>query len=121
MTGPLSGVKVVEITNVVAGPSTGVQLADQGADVIKVESPTGDIIRASAKSGLPPMFISCNRGKRSISVDLKQDAAKKILWALIEKADVFIENMRPGALDRLGFGKEKLNPVSYTHLTLPTI
>ena len=109
MTGPLSGVRVVEITNVVAGPSTGVQLADQGADVIKVESPTGDIIRASAKSGLPPMFISCNRGKRSISVNLKQDAAKKILWALIEKADVFIENMRPGALDRLGFGKEKLN------------
>ena len=77
MTGPLSGVRVVEITNVVAGPSTGVQLADQGADVIKVESPTGDIIRASAKSGLPPMFISCNRGKRSISVDLKQDAAKE--------------------------------------------
>ena len=55
------------------------------------------------------MFISCNRGKRSISIDLKQDAAKEILWKLIEKADVFIENMRPGALKRLGFGKEKLS------------
>ena len=109
MTGPLAGIKVIEITNVVAGPSAGVQLADQGADVIKVEPPTGDIIRASAKSGLPPMFISCNRGKRSISIDLKQDGAKEILWKLIEKADVFIENMRPGALKRLGFGKEKLS------------
>ena len=53
MTGPLAGIKVIEITNVVAGPSAGVQLAAQGADVIKVEPPTGDIIRASAKSGLP--------------------------------------------------------------------
>jgi len=108
MNGPLSGIRVIEITNVVAGPSTGVQLADQGADVIKVESPRGDIIRSSAKNGLPPMFISCNRGKRSLSLDLKNPTAKDILWRLLENADVLVENMRPGTMKRLGFGRETL-------------
>ena len=76
MTVPLSGVRVVEITNVVAGPSTGAQLADQGVDVLKL-SPQLEISLGLGKIWASPMFISCNRGKRSISVDLKQDAAKK--------------------------------------------
>ncbi len=105
MSGPLSGIRVVDITNVVAGPSAAVQLADQGADVIKVEPPTGDLIRqsAGAPDGLPPMFITCNRGKRSLAVDLKRAEAKDILWRLLEQADVLIQNLRPGAMDRLGF------------------
>lgn len=108
MTGPLAGLRVVEITNVVAGPSAAAQLADQGADVIKVEPPAGDIIRKSSNTGLPPIFISCNRGKRSLALDLKKPAAADILWRLTERADVFIQNLRPGAVDRLGFGEEQV-------------
>ena len=107
MTGPLSGIRIVDITNVVAGPSAAAQLADQGADVIKVEPPTGDLIRGSAgaSDGLPPMFITCNRGKRSLAIDLKQDAARPVLWRLLERADMLIQNLRPGAMERLGFGE----------------
>ena len=108
MTGPLDGIRIIEIANVVAGPSAAAQLADQGADVIKVEPPSGDIIRKSSKTGLPPTFISCNRGKRSLTLDLKQDAAHEILWKLIEKADVLIQNLRPGAMERLGFSGEQV-------------
>lgn len=108
MTGPLDGIRIIEIANVVAGPSAAAQLADQGADVIKVEPPSGDIIRKSSKTGLPPTFISCNRGKRSLTLDLKQDAAQEILWKLIEKADVLIQNLRPGAMERLGFSGEQV-------------
>ena len=108
MTGPLAGLRVVEITNVVAGPSAAAQLADQGADVIKVEPPAGDIIRKSSNTGLPPIFISCNRGKRSLALDLKKPAAADVLWRLTERADVFIQNLRPGAVDRLGFGEEQV-------------
>jgi crotonobetainyl-CoA:carnitine CoA-transferase CaiB-like acyl-CoA transferase len=108
MTGPLAGLRVVEITNVVAGPSAAAQLADQGADVIKVEPPAGDIIRKSSNTGLPPIFISCNRGKRSLALDLKKPAAADVLCRLTERADVFIQNLRPGAVDRLGFGEEQV-------------
>jgi crotonobetainyl-CoA:carnitine CoA-transferase CaiB-like acyl-CoA transferase len=105
MNGPLSGIRVVDITNVVAGPSCAAQLADQGADVIKVEPPAGDLIRKSAESGLPPMFITCNRGKRSIAIDLKRSEAAEVLWKLMESADVLVQNLRPGAMERLGFGE----------------
>ena len=110
MSGPLAGIRVVDITNVVAGPSAAAQLADQGADVIKVEPPTGDLIRKSAGSsdGLPPMFITCNRGKRSLAIDLKRDEAKDILWRLLERADVFIQNLRPGVMERLGFAEPQV-------------
>mgnify|MGYP003690935467 FL=1 len=108
MTGPLDGIQIIEIANVVAGPSAAVQLADQGADVIKIEPPSGDIIRKSSKTGLPPTFISCNRGKRSLTLDLKQAVAREILWKLIEKADVLIQNLRPGAMERLGFDGEQI-------------
>jgi crotonobetainyl-CoA:carnitine CoA-transferase CaiB-like acyl-CoA transferase len=105
MSGPLSSVRVVDITNVVAGPSCAAQLADQGADVIKVEPPAGDLIRKSAESGLPPMFITCNRGKRSLAIDLKRPEASDVLWRLMESADVLVQNLRPGAMERLGFGE----------------
>ncbi len=108
MSGPLAGIRVVDITNVVAGPSCAAQLADQGADVIKVEPPEGDLIRKAADSRLPPMFITSNRGKRSLAIDLKRPEAREVLWRLMERADVFVQNLRPGAMERLGFGEPEV-------------
>ncbi len=106
-TGPFAGIKIVDVTTVISGPcSTGI-LGDQGADVIKVEPPTGDIMRARGKvAGFTPDFVSCNRGKRSVALDLKDAAAREVLWKLIEEADVFAQNFRPGVAERLGFSAE---------------
>ena len=103
--GPLAGVRVVDLTSVVSGPMTTVLLADQGAEVIKVEQPSGDISRRGRKyaGAHPPIFVACNRGKRSVALDLKQDAARQVLWKLLETADVVVQNNRPGAMARLGF------------------
>jgi len=103
--GPLSGIRVVDLTSVVSGPAAMSTLADQGADVIKVEPPGGDIMRRERNhggNGLTPIFISCNRGKRSIALDLKSDSGKSVLWKLLQNADVLAQNFRPGAIDRLG-------------------
>jgi len=108
VTGPLAGIRVVEITNVVSGPAAGALLADQGAEVIKVEPPAGDIIRRAAENGLPAMFISCNRGKHSLALDLKQPPARDIMWRLLATADVFLHNLRPGVMERLGFGPSEV-------------
>ncbi len=110
-TGPLSGIRVLDLTSVVSGPAAMVTLADQGADVIKIEALGGDIMRAvrgSGGAGLTPNFISCNRGKRSIAMDLKNPDVAPVLWQLIESADVFAQNFRPGAIERLGFGAEQV-------------
>lgn len=108
MTGPLQGVRVIDLCSVVSGPAAMATLADQGADVIKVESPAGDITRQgrAATPGFSPGFVACNRGKRSIALDLKTGRGRDILWRLIERADVVAQNFRPGAMDRLGFGYE---------------
>ena len=103
--GPLEGVTVLDLTSVLMGPYATQIFADLGADVIKVESPSGDTTRA-----LPPgreadrggMFLNLNRGKRSIVLDLKQDAARDALLALAAKADVFVHSMRAQAIGRLG-------------------
>ena len=103
--GPLTGIRVVDLTTAVSGPVAAVILADQGADVIKIEPPGGDFMRAAGpESGMNPTFVACNRGKQSIVLDLKQQGAAEILWRLIESADVLIQNFRPGAIERLGFG-----------------
>ncbi|MDX2225380.1 MAG: CaiB/BaiF CoA-transferase family protein [Rhodospirillaceae bacterium] len=109
---PLSGLKVVEFTHMVMGPAVGVILADLGAEVIKIEPIGGDNTRRLKGSGAGyfPMY---NRNKRSICLDLKSPEGKKIALQLLEKADVMIENFRPGAVDKLGFGYatlSKLNP-----------
>lgn len=102
--GPLAGIRVIDTTSVISGPGAMGILCDQGAEVIKVESPGGDIMRARGDTpGMTPGFITCNRGKRSLAIDLKQDRAKEILWRLIEGADVFAQNFRPGVAERLGF------------------
>lgn len=106
--GPLQGIKAVDLTSMVSGPVAAAMLADQGAGVIKVEPLHGEQMRflGPPLNGLPPTFFSCNRGKESIALDLKSEAGRKILWQLIEAADVLLQNFRPGAMDRMGFGEE---------------
>lgn len=112
--GPLQGVRIIDLTSVVSGPSAMGILADQGADVIKVEPPTGDIMRGrgtihgpGSSGGITPGFVACNRGKRSVVLDLKIPQAAEPLWRLIESADVLAQNFRPGAIERLGFGADE--------------
>ncbi len=111
----LSGIRVVDLSQIVSGPLAACILADQGAEVIKVETPGGDPVRGfgPAKGDLSATFIAVNRGKRAIVLDLKQSAGGAVLRNLIARADVLIENFRPGVIERLGFGYEvcrALNP-----------
>ena len=99
---PLSGIKVIEMTHMVMGPAVGAILGDLGADVIKVEPISGDKTRVLKKSG-SGYFLTYNRNKRSLAMDIKKEEGQKIIKALIRKSDVFIENFRPGAMDKLGF------------------
>jgi crotonobetainyl-CoA:carnitine CoA-transferase CaiB-like acyl-CoA transferase len=110
--GPLAGIRVVDLTTVVVGPTATLALADFGAEVIKVEAPGGDLLRTiggpSASGELSGKFTHFNRNKRSIVLDLKQPAALEALDRLLERSDVFIANVRPAALERLGLGAEAL-------------
>lgn len=115
MAGPLSGIKIVDLSQIVSGPMAAAMLADQGAEVIKVESPGGDPVRVLGprKGDLSSMFIAVNRGKRGLAIDLKTPAGGEILERLITQADVLIENFRPGTMERLGFGSARcmaINP-----------
>ena len=114
---PLKGVKVVEIANVIAGPSAGKMLADLGADVIKLESLTGDISRPVSHAG----FMYINSNKRSVSVDARTDQGREMSRRLAAGADVLLANLRPGATDRMGLATDvlkKLNPgLIETHVT----
>ena len=107
---PLTGIRVVDLTRVMTGPYGTMMLGDLGADVIKVEIPgRGDDTRAWGPpflNGESVYFLSVNRNKRSIALDLKQEAAQAALWRLIERADVVVENFSPGTIARLGFGYE---------------
>lgn len=107
--GPLDGVRVLDLTSVVLGPVATQVLADFGADVIKVESPEGDLMRANGVSkhaGMSSIYLTLNRNKRSMVLDLKLEQDKAVLRQLIEKADVLVHNMRLSAIERLGFGYE---------------
>ena len=115
--GPLDGIRVIDMTTVVVGPICGRTLGDQGADVIKVEAPGGDLLRTMARGGRNPgmsgKFMNFNRNKRSICLDIKQDAGLDVLKKLIATADVFVTNVRPAALRRAGLDQEsalELNP-----------
>jgi len=109
MTGPLRGVKVLDLTSVVSGPHAAMILSDQGADVIKVEAPEGDIMR---RGGMTPGFVSSNRGKRSVVLDLKRPEELSVLHRLIAVSDVLVQNFRPGVADRLGFGEPAARAIS---------
>lgn len=126
MPGPMDGVKIVELGVWVAGPAAGGILADWGADVVKIEPPSGDPARTFAAmfgGDMPsnPPFEMDNRSKRSIVLDLRQDDARQVALELIDDADVFLTNLRIGALDRLGLDHETLaarNPgLIYAHVT----
>jgi crotonobetainyl-CoA:carnitine CoA-transferase CaiB-like acyl-CoA transferase len=110
---PLSGVRVVEVGSFITAPFAAMLLADLGAEIIKVERPgTGDPFR-SFKGGLySPHFRAYNRSKRSLSLDITQSAGKAMLKRLVERADVLIENFRPGWMDRAGLGFEALSGVN---------
>ena len=109
MRGPLTGYRIVDISQVVSGPLAAMLLADQGADVIKIE-PTagGDIVRANQVlvGGLSGLLANMNRSKRGVAVDVTTPEGLEFLLRLCDTADVFVQNFRPGVCDRLGFGKD---------------
>lgn len=109
MTGPLEGIRIIELGQLIAVPLAAGILARQGADVIKVEDAgVGDNLRfyGSQKQGLSAWFITVNANKRSVALDLQRAEGREALWRLIAEADVFMEGFRPGVMDRLGFGVE---------------
>src|SRR5271168_26051 len=115
MPGPLHGYRIVDLTSNVAGPLGTMILADQGADVIKVEAPDGgDATRAGGhrRAGFTASFLNNNRNKRSIVLDLKTTGGREALLRLAAGADVFVQNFRPGVADRLGVGEEAVRAVS---------
>lgn len=114
---PLSGIKVLDFTQVMLGPCCTQVLADYGADVIKVERPgAGDLSRSSIADDPDgannPVFRSLNRNKRSIALDLRSDKAKEVIYDLVRNADVVVNNFRAGVMDRMGFGYEKLSQIN---------
>jgi crotonobetainyl-CoA:carnitine CoA-transferase CaiB-like acyl-CoA transferase len=109
--GKLSGIKVVDLSLFLPGPMLTLMMADQGADVIKVEPPGGDPARAMEPfdNGQSVWFRNLNRGKQSLLLNLKVEADRDRLWSLLEGADVFVEGFRPGTLERLGFGYQTVS------------
>jgi crotonobetainyl-CoA:carnitine CoA-transferase CaiB-like acyl-CoA transferase len=115
MSGPLDGVRVLDLTTVVMGPFATQILADFGADVIKVEPPEGDVMRHNApmrSKGMGHIFMNANRNKRSVVLDLKQDAARAACLELAKTADVLVYNIRPQAMARLGLAWEDMHAVN---------
>lgn len=106
--GPLSGVRVLDLTRYLAGPFASMLLADYGADVVKVESRAGREFRPSGSERDSYFFLSSNRGKRSLTLDLKAEAGRELLERLMPHFDVLIENFRPGVMQRLGLGADAL-------------
>ncbi|MEM7216529.1 MAG: CoA transferase [Pseudomonadota bacterium] len=116
MTGPLNGVRVIDLTTVVSGPSATMVLADQGADIIKVEAPSGDFARhvATRRGGFSAAFLNNNRNKRSIVLDLKRPEDFDTLLDLLKDADVIVSNFRPGVMERLGLGEQRVREINPT-------
>ena len=123
-TGPLDGIRVLDLSIALTGPYAAALMADQGASVVKVERPgIGDIARfvGVAVNGMSSLYLVCNRGKRSIAVDLQTEDGVEIVRRLADEADVVIENYRPGVMERLGLGyahvRERNPDVVYVSLT----
>src|SRR5262245_17251877 len=109
---PLEGIRVVDLSRALAGPFCTMALGDLGADVIKVEEPGVD---DDSRHWGPPFqhgesayFLSCNRNKRGITLNVKREGGREVLWQMLDGADVLVENFRPGLLESLGFGYEAL-------------
>ena len=122
LAGPLAGIRVVDVSSYMTGPLTATTLADLGASVIKVEPPGGDGFRGFGHKvdGWSALWSSCNRGKRSIVLDLKQAAELETLKRLLEDADVLVENWRPHVAASLGLGNAVLDAVNprLVHLSI---
>ena len=114
MKGPLSGVKIIDLSSVISGPVATVLLCDQGAEVIKIESLDGDIVRrmGAGDGELSPSFLTANRGKRSLAINLKEKKGTEIIKKLVLDADVFVQNFRPGVIERIGLGYEVLKEIN---------
>ncbi len=114
MQGPLSGFKILDLSAVLSGPLATMWLADQGAEVIKVESFQGDIVRhmGGGDNGISPVFISANRGKKAISIDLKTASGLEVIKKIAAGVDVFVQNFRPGAIDRMGLGYDVVSTIN---------
>src|SRR2546425_442033 len=111
MAGPLDGVRVLEVASFISGPYAAMLLADLGAEVIKVEPPgTGDPFRGwgERQGGERPQFAAYNRGKKSVTLDLRNDLARRTYLALVKRADVVVENFRPGTAERMGIADATL-------------
>jgi len=114
MPGPLEGTRIVDLSAMISGPLATMWLGDQGADVVKVEPPgTGDLVRAlgAARGGMAATFATSNRNKRSVVLDLKRAEGRRLLLRLVERADVFVQNFRPGTAERLGLSYDALRAV----------
>ncbi len=119
--GPLHGLLVIDLTRALAGPHAAMMLGDLGAEVIKVENPQGGddtrgwgppFVQPEAADRESTYFLCANRNKKSVTLDLKDDADKRALTELLQRADVLMENFRPGVLDRLGFSHERLEELN---------
>ncbi|HIF98219.1 MAG TPA: CoA transferase [Myxococcales bacterium] len=115
MAGPLAGVRVVDVSEVISGPLATMILADQGAGVLKIEPPRyGEESRqlANYRNGMAGLYANCNHGKRSIGLDLKTERGLELALEMIREADVFVQNWRPGAAERLGLGESALRTLN---------
>lgn len=115
MSGPLDGYRVIDLTTILSGPVATMILGDQGADVIKVEAPGGgDLLRhlGTTRGGLAALFVTSNRNKRSLVLNLSERRGVELLEHLVREADVFVQNFRPGAAERMGIGEEALRRVA---------
>ena len=121
----LEGIKVVDFSQVIAGPFCSQHLALLGADVVKIEQPgIGDQGRGLlgdndwGEAGMSPMFLACNAGKRGITLDLKHPKAKEVVIKLLQEADVLLENYKAGVIEKLGFGYEAVKAIKAGHRLL---
>ncbi len=115
MAGPLRGIRVIDVSEVISGPLVSMILAEQGADVIKVEPPRhGEESRqlANYRAGISALYVNCNHGKRSIGIDLKKPAGLELFYELVRGADILVQNWRPGAAERLGIGYDDLRALN---------
>lgn len=115
MSGPLDGVRVIDLTTIYSGPIATSILGDHGADVVKIEAPGGEAMRPGfrqRRNGLSGPFAMMNRNKRSLVLDLSGDSGKRVLERLLSGADVVVENFRPGVMGRLGFGWDRLQAIN---------
>jgi len=115
MSGPLNGIRIIDLSSTLMGPYASQILGDLGAEVIKVEPPQGDVVRnvgASKNNGMGALFLNNNRSKKSIQIDLKKEEGRNLLTHMIERADVLMYNMRPQAMSRLGLTYEKLKKIN---------